>query len=42
MKERGLQRVTNTETGEVRYITPENYKRIHKQRKINEWHKQRH
>ena len=42
MKERGLRKVTNIKTGQVKYITPENSKQLHKQTKINEWQRQRH
>ena len=42
MRERGLKRVENTITGAVRYITPDNYRQIQRQKKLNNWQKRRH
>ena len=42
MRERGLRRMENKITGEVRYVTPSNYRQIQRQKKLNNWQKRRH
>ena len=42
MRERGLRRMENKITGEVRYVTPSNYRQIQRQKKLNNWQRKRH
>ena len=42
MRERGLKRMENKITGEVRYVTPSNYRQIQRQKKLNNWQRKRH